>query len=129
MRACWDRPRATPLRVAPGEAWGHVVCGPAAQTNPGSAGRSSRNGRLAMPFLVMVASRGASPEPRDAASPGPSTRRACAFLAFASGAGPSHGDGGPAPGPSNIGVWGFRRGNVIHVLWWDPDHTVFPGNR
>jgi len=26
-------------------------------------------------------------------------------------------------------VWGFRRGNVIHVLWWDPDHTVFPGNR
>jgi hypothetical protein len=26
-------------------------------------------------------------------------------------------------------VWGFRRGNVIHVLWWDPEHTVFPGNR
>jgi hypothetical protein len=26
-------------------------------------------------------------------------------------------------------VWGFRRANVIHVLWWDPDHTVFPGNR
>jgi hypothetical protein len=25
-------------------------------------------------------------------------------------------------------VWGFRRGNVIHVLWWDPDHTVFPGS-
>jgi hypothetical protein len=26
-------------------------------------------------------------------------------------------------------IWGFRRGNVINVLWWDPDHTVFPGNR
>jgi hypothetical protein len=26
-------------------------------------------------------------------------------------------------------VWGFRRGNVIHVLWWDSYHTVFPGNR
>lgn len=26
-------------------------------------------------------------------------------------------------------VWGFRRGNIIHLLWWDPDHTVFPGNR
>lgn len=26
-------------------------------------------------------------------------------------------------------VWGFRRGNVINVLWWDPDHTVFPGKR
>lgn len=26
-------------------------------------------------------------------------------------------------------IWGFRRGNVINVLWWDPDHTVFPGKR
>jgi hypothetical protein len=26
-------------------------------------------------------------------------------------------------------VWGFRRGNVIHVLWWNLNHTVFPGHR
>lgn len=24
-------------------------------------------------------------------------------------------------------VWGFRRGErVCHLLWWDPDHTVYP---
>lgn len=23
-------------------------------------------------------------------------------------------------------LWGFRRGSVIYLLWWDPDHTVFP---
>ena len=23
-------------------------------------------------------------------------------------------------------VWGFRDGQVFRVLWWDPDHTVFP---
>ena len=23
-------------------------------------------------------------------------------------------------------LWGFRQSNVIHVLWWDPDHTVCP---
>lgn len=23
-------------------------------------------------------------------------------------------------------VWGVRRGHVFHVLWWDPDHTVWP---
>ncbi len=23
-------------------------------------------------------------------------------------------------------VWGARRGNVFHVLWWDPDHEVWP---
>jgi hypothetical protein len=57
-------PRATPLRVAPGEARGHGVCSPAAQADRGSAGPWSRNGRLAMPFLRLVASRDSSPEPR-----------------------------------------------------------------
>jgi hypothetical protein len=23
-------------------------------------------------------------------------------------------------------VWGIRDGAVLHVLWWDPDHTVCP---
>jgi len=23
-------------------------------------------------------------------------------------------------------VWGIRAGNVLKVLWWDPDHTVCP---
>jgi hypothetical protein len=26
-------------------------------------------------------------------------------------------------------IWGFRRGHVFHVLWWDPDHTVYPIDR
>ncbi len=23
-------------------------------------------------------------------------------------------------------LWGFRRGSIIYLLWWDPDHKVFP---
>lgn len=23
-------------------------------------------------------------------------------------------------------VWGFRIGLVLHLLWWDPDHLVYP---
>jgi len=23
-------------------------------------------------------------------------------------------------------LWGFRRGRVFHVVWWDPDHQVYP---
>jgi hypothetical protein len=23
-------------------------------------------------------------------------------------------------------LWGFRSGDVFHVLWWDPDHAVYP---
>ena len=23
-------------------------------------------------------------------------------------------------------VWGIRTGNVLHVLWWDPEHAVYP---
>jgi hypothetical protein len=23
-------------------------------------------------------------------------------------------------------LWGFRRGSVFHVVWWDPDHKVCP---
>lgn len=26
-------------------------------------------------------------------------------------------------------LYGFRRANVFHVLWWDPDHTVWPSGR
>jgi hypothetical protein len=86
-----------PLRVAPGEARGHVVCSQAAQADRGSAGPWSRNGRLALPFLIA----GGQPRylPRTSTvllrwSGCPVRVR---FLAFASGADLSHGDGGPAP--------------------------------
>lgn len=23
-------------------------------------------------------------------------------------------------------VWGVRNENVLHIIWWDPDHTVLP---
>jgi hypothetical protein len=23
-------------------------------------------------------------------------------------------------------LWGFRQGRVFHVVWWDPDHKVYP---
>ncbi len=23
-------------------------------------------------------------------------------------------------------IWGFRIGHICHVLWWDPDHSVWP---
>jgi hypothetical protein len=23
-------------------------------------------------------------------------------------------------------LWGFRNGHVFHVVWWDPDHKVYP---
>lgn len=23
-------------------------------------------------------------------------------------------------------VWGIRRGDIMHLLWWDPDHKVYP---
>jgi hypothetical protein len=23
-------------------------------------------------------------------------------------------------------IWGVRRGNVCHLLWWDPRHEVYP---
>lgn len=23
-------------------------------------------------------------------------------------------------------VWGIKEGNILKVLWWDPDHTVCP---
>lgn len=23
-------------------------------------------------------------------------------------------------------LWGFRQGRVFHVVWWDPDHEVYP---
>ncbi|MBK7876320.1 MAG: hypothetical protein IPJ77_11275 [Planctomycetes bacterium] len=23
-------------------------------------------------------------------------------------------------------LWGYRIGHVLHVLWWDPNHTVYP---
>jgi hypothetical protein len=86
-----------PLRVAPGEARGHVVCSLAAQADRGSAGPWSRNGRLALPFQIT----GGQPRylPRTSTVllrwSGCSVR--LRFLAFASGADLSHGDGGPAP--------------------------------
>lgn len=26
-------------------------------------------------------------------------------------------------------LWGLRRDSLIYVLWWDPDHTVFPSRK
>lgn len=26
-------------------------------------------------------------------------------------------------------LWGFLRGGVFHVLWWDPEHEVFPSQK
>jgi hypothetical protein len=26
-------------------------------------------------------------------------------------------------------LWGFRRGRYFHVLWWDPDHQVWPSRK
>lgn len=26
-------------------------------------------------------------------------------------------------------VWGLRQENIIHLLWWDPEHTVFASRR
>lgn len=23
-------------------------------------------------------------------------------------------------------LWGFRKDGVFQILWWDPDHTVYP---
>jgi len=23
-------------------------------------------------------------------------------------------------------VWGIRRGTILHLLWWDPEHSVYP---
>lgn len=30
-------------------------------------------------------------------------------------------------GPERI--WGIRDGHVCHVLWWDPEHTVWPSDK
>ena len=86
-----------PLRVAPGEARGHVVCSLAAQADRGSAGPWSRNGRLALPFLIT----GGQPRYLPRTSTELLRWSGCPvrvrFLALASGADLSHGDGGPAP--------------------------------
>jgi hypothetical protein len=82
MRACWEQ---APERRR--SAWPRVKLGATAcaawqrRADRGSAWLSSRNGRLALPFLILVASRGTSPEPRDAASPG-RPQYACAFSAL-----------------------------------------------
>jgi hypothetical protein len=26
-------------------------------------------------------------------------------------------------------IWAIRRGSVCHLLWWDPNHTVWPSRR
>lgn len=26
-------------------------------------------------------------------------------------------------------VWGIKEGNILKVLWWDPDHTVCPSQK
>jgi hypothetical protein len=25
-------------------------------------------------------------------------------------------------------IWGIRNGNILRILWWDPDHTVCPSH-
>jgi hypothetical protein len=97
MTACWEQAQSDAAPRGPGRGSGHVVCSLAAQADRGSAGPWSRNGRLALPFLIT----GGQPRylPRTSTvllrwSGCPVRVR---FLAFASGADLSHGDGGPAP--------------------------------
>lgn len=26
-------------------------------------------------------------------------------------------------------IWGIRQGSVLHLLWWDPEHEVYPTKR
>lgn len=26
-------------------------------------------------------------------------------------------------------LWGFRQQNILQILWWDPNHTVYPTKR
>lgn len=26
-------------------------------------------------------------------------------------------------------IWGVREGSVLHLLWWDPGHDVYPATR
>ncbi len=26
-------------------------------------------------------------------------------------------------------IWGLRVGNVCKIMWWDPEHRVFPSNK
>jgi hypothetical protein len=26
-------------------------------------------------------------------------------------------------------LWGFRVGRTFHVIWWDPEHKVYPGEK
>jgi hypothetical protein len=26
-------------------------------------------------------------------------------------------------------LWGFRVGNIFHVIWWDPHHEVWPSEK
>jgi hypothetical protein len=127
---CWGRPRAARLlRVAPGAAWGHVVYGSAPRAD-GGAGPSCRNGRLAIPFLVMWQAEVPPPNlailRRRSRPQGARVR----VLGVASGAGPSHGDGGPAPGPSyRPGAWKPNRsarwvkGVAVSVLGQDGSGT------
>jgi hypothetical protein len=30
-------------------------------------------------------------------------------------------------GPGRL--FGFRRGHYFHVLWWDPDHSIYPSRK
>ena len=26
-------------------------------------------------------------------------------------------------------IWGIKRGHIFHVLWWDPQHKVYPSKK
>lgn len=26
-------------------------------------------------------------------------------------------------------LWGFRKANVFHIIWWDPNHKVYPAEK
>jgi hypothetical protein len=97
MTACWEQAQSDAAPRGPGRGSGPRRVQPGSAGRPGSAGPWSRNGRLALPFLIT----GGQPRylPRTSTvllrwSGCPVRVR---FLAFASGADLSHGDGGPAP--------------------------------
>ncbi len=32
-------------------------------------------------------------------------------------------------GTGRMRLWGFRRTSVFHIVWWDPDHAIYPVKR
>ena len=123
-RSAWPRARPGATSCA---AWQRRPTG-------ASAGPSSRNGRPGMPFLVVLASRDSAPEPRDAALPGPSTRRAARSWRLPRVLAQAMGMEGRPRGPQCRAPWAWKakssvksaKGVTVAVLsgrGWDARHA------